>query len=220
MSRTPTQRPERTTTSADGAANRHSTGARAVGDEPHRKRRMGWLWWLVGLLAVAAIAALLLGLFGGDDDPKTSSKPAGQSGQSAGSSNGGGTAAAGTLAAGGTTLLPVPSGGLGGAAGQDAQGRAVVVQSVVKGQEDPNALEGFWVGTSKQDRVYVEWGGDVGTDEADYQPKVGEKVNFTGPVRAAPQKPEKTLNLDAADAKLVRSQGGYVNADEVTPAGG
>ena len=92
------------------------------------------------------------------------------------------------------------------------------MQSVVKGQEDPNALEGFWVGSGKQDRVYVEWGGDVGSNEADYQPRVGEKVNFTGPVRAAPQKPEKTLNLNAADAKLVRSQGGYVNADEVTPA--
>src|SRR4051795_10504483 len=98
MSRTPTQRPERTTTSADGAADRHSTGARAVNGEPHRKRRMGWLWWLLGLLALAAIAALLLGLFGGDDDPKTSSKPAGQSGRSAGSSTTAG-AAGGTLTA-------------------------------------------------------------------------------------------------------------------------
>jgi hypothetical protein len=90
----------------------------------------------------------------------------------------------------------------------------------VRGQEDPNALEGFWVGSSAQDRVYVEWGGDVGADEATYRPKVGEKVNLTGPVRPAPEDPAQTLNLKAADADLVRSQGGYINADDVTPAGG
>src|SRR5688572_23572260 len=67
MSRTPTQRPERTTTGARAATDRHSTGARAIGGERHPKRRMGWLWWLLGLLALAAIAALLLGVFGGDD---------------------------------------------------------------------------------------------------------------------------------------------------------
>jgi len=93
------------------------------------------------------------------------------------------------------------------------------VQSVVRGQEDPDALEGFWVGSSEQDRVYVEWGGDVGSDEATYVPNVGEKVNLTGPVRPAPQDPERTLNLSAPEAELVSSQGGYVNADEVTPAG-
>ena len=102
--------------------------------------------------------------------------------------------------------------------GEVAQGRGVIVQSVVTGQENPDALEGFWVGSSQQDRVYVEWGGDVGANEADYVPKVEEKVNLTGPVRAAPQDPAQTLNLSPDDAQLVRSQGAYVNADEVTPA--
>ena len=62
--------------------------------------------------------------------------------------------------------------------------------------------------------------GDVGTDEATYLPKVGEKVNLTGPVRPAPEDPAQTLNLKAADADLVRSQGGYINAADVTPTKG
>jgi hypothetical protein len=219
MSRTPTQRPERTTTGARAAADGRSTGARALGGERHRKRRIGWLWWLLGLLALAAIAALLLGAFDGDDDTNAPAT-AGQNGQAAGTETGGGTAAAGALTAGGTNLLPVPDDGLSGAVGQDAQGRDVIVQSVIKGQEDPDAREGFWVGSGDQDRVYVEWGGDVGADEAAYQPRIGDKVNLTGPVHAAPQDPEQTLNLDGDDAQLVRSQGGYVNADNVTPASG
>jgi hypothetical protein len=219
MSRTPTQRPERTTTGARAAGDRHSTGARAVGGEPPAKRRMGWLWWLLGLLAVALIAALLIGLIGGDDS-ENAQNPAGQNDQTERTTAGGGTASSATLRAGGTSLLPVPSSGLGDTVGEVARARAVVVQSVVTGQENPDALEGFWVGSSEQDRVYVEWGGDVGANEADSQPTVGDKVSLTGPVHAAPQDPEQTLNLSADDAQLVRSQGAYVNADEVTPAGG
>jgi hypothetical protein len=162
---------------------------------------------------------LLLGVFGDDDDAEKAPSTASQNGQPAGT-DAGGTAAAGALSAGGTNLLPVPDGGLSGAVGQDAQGRDVTVQSVVKGQEDPDALEGFWVGSSEQDRVYVEWGGDVGADEADYLPEVEDKVKLTGPVHAAPQDPEQTLNLSPEDAQLVREQGAYVNADEVTPADG
>ena len=217
MSRTPTQRPERTTTGARAAADRHSTGARAIGGERHRKRPMGWLWWLLGLLALAAVAALLLGVFAGDDDADNAPSTASQNGQPAGTT---GTAAAGALTAGGTSLLPVPDGGLGSAVGQYAQGRDVTVQSVVQGQEDPDAREGFWVGSSEQDRVYVEWGGDVGANESDYQPNFGDKVNLTGPVHEAPQDPAQTLNLSGGDAQLVRSQGAYVNADDVTPGGG
>jgi hypothetical protein len=215
MSRTPTQRPERTTTGARAAADRHSTGARAIGGERHRKRPMGWLWWLLGLLALAAVAALLLGVFAGDDDADNAPSTASQNGQPAGT----GTAAAGALTAGGTNLLPVPDGGLSSAVGQDAQGRDVTVQSVVQGQEDPDAREGFWVGSSEQDRVYVEWGGDVGADEASFQPEVGQRVDLTGPVKAAPEKAARVLNLDKADAQLVKQQGAYVNAEDVTAAG-
>ena len=174
------------------------TGAHAAGEGPRRRRGLGWLWWLLGLLALAGIIALVLALAGGDGD---------DSGQ-----------AGGQLRAGDTQLLPVPAGGLGSLVGQRVEGRQVVVQSVVRGQEDPDALEGFWVGSSEQDRVYVEWGGDVGADEATYQPEAGQRVNLEGPVKAAPQEAARVLNLDGPDARLVEEQGAYVNADRVTAA--
>jgi hypothetical protein len=120
--------------------------------------------------------------------------------------------------AGGTSILPPPGGGLGDYVGEDATGKSVVVQSVVRNAEQNDTLEGFWVGSSAQDRVYVEWGGTVGSNEADYTPEVGEKVDLTGPVRPAPENPETALKLNAADAELVRTHGGFVNADEVAPA--
>jgi hypothetical protein len=199
-----------------------STGARAATGEPHRRRRLGWLWWLLGLLALAAVIAVLAGAFEGDDDGERSTAETQQQERSGaadaqGTTSGGGEA--GQLTAGGTSLLPIPTAGLSDFVGQDARGQSVRVLSVVSSAEDPEALEGFWVGTSDQDRTYVEWGGDVGTDEADYRPREGEQVNLTGPVRPAPEDPARTLNLSDADAELVRSQGAYINADSVTPTG-
>jgi len=66
------------------------------------------------------------------------------------------------------------------------------VQSVV---ED----EGFWVGSSALDRVYVEYGGDVGADETQgFAPEVGDTVDLTGELRPAPADPGKTLKRAAA----------------------
>ena len=148
---------------------------------------------LLGLLLAILLAVLLISLIGGDDDKSSSD--------------------AGQLTAGNASLLPPPAGGLSAQVGETVTGKDVVVQSV-------NGNEGFFVGSSTKDRVYVEWGGDVGVNESDYQPNVGDKVNLTGPVHAAPQDPEQTLNLSADDAQLVRSQGAYVNADDVNPSGG
>lgn len=205
------------------AGGRRSTGARAAGGGGGRKRRL--LPLLLGLLALLALAALLAALLSGDDDEQSAT----QSGQTQQQQDGGtaegqsgGTAAAGgegVLTASGDSVLPRDAARIGDAVGQRAEGKAVVVQSVVQNAEDPQALEGFWVGSSKQDRVYVEWGGDVGADEATYKPEVGQRVNLTGPVKAAPEKAARVLNLDAADARLVEQQGAYVNAEDVTQAG-
>ena len=81
--------------------------------------------------------------------------------------------------------------------------------------------EGFFVGTSEEDRVYVEFGGDVGETEQNsnsYDAKVGDVVNLTGPVRPAPAEPEQTLNLDAEDARVVEEQGAFINAETVEKA--
>jgi hypothetical protein len=167
---------------------------------------------------------LLAALLGGNDDEDSATQSGqAQQQQDAGANGGqsGGTAASGdgTLTASGDPVLPGDAARIGDAAGQTAEGKAVVVQSVVRNAEDPQALEGFWVGSSEQDRVYVEWGGDVGADEADFQPEVGQRVNLTGPVKAAPEEAARVLNLDEADARLVEQQGAYVNAEDVAAAG-
>lgn len=232
MARTPLEPRDRRTTHVRPATER-SAGARAATTDQHRRRRPAWLWWLLGLLALLAAAAILASTLGGDDD--SADRSTGQTQQQngdtgTGTADGQGTGAAGAtaddaanagrLTAGGASLLPAPSGGLSNYVGQNAQGTDLRVLTVVSNAEDPNALEGFWVGTSDQDRTYVEWGGDVGADEADYRPTEGETVNLAGPIRPAPENPAQTLNLNDADAAIVQSQGGYVNADTVTPAEG
>jgi hypothetical protein len=147
---------------------------------------------LLGLLLAILLAVLLISLIGGDDDESSSD--------------------AGRLTAGNATLLPPPAGGLSAQIGETAAGKDVVVQSV-------NGNEGFFVGSSTKDRVYVEWGGDVGEDEASrFQPQAGDKVNLTGPVQAAGAEQLGKLKLSEADAQLVRSQGAFVNADRVREA--
>ena len=148
---------------------------------------------LLALLLAALLALLLISLIGGDD-------------KSEGGSD------AGRLSAGGAQLLPPPSSGLSAEVGKTATGKDVVVQSA-------NGNEGFFVGSSRTDRVYVEWGGDIGKNEASkFQPKKGDKVNLTGPVQAAGAEQLRKLKLSAEDRELIRSQGAFVNADRVTEA--
>ena len=192
--------------SAAPASGARSAGAAGTG---HRRRGLGWLWALLGLLALGLLIAALAGAFSSGDD--------GRSGQGSSGTGAGAGTASGSLAAGGTALLPPRAGGLKSLVGKTATADDVVVQSVVQNAENPGTLEGFWVGSSATDRVYVEWGGDVGQAEADYRPKVGEHVRLTGPVRPAPKNPASALRLDADEAQLVRSQGGFVNADDVKP---
>jgi len=147
---------------------------------------------LLLLLLGALLAIALISMIGGDDDQ--------------------GSSDAGRLSAGGAQLIPAPANGLSSEVGKSATGRDVVVQSV-------NGNEGFFVGSSTKDRVYVEWGGDVGADEATFQPEVGQRVDLSRPVKAAPEKAARVLNLDKTDAQLVKRQGAYVNAEDVTAAG-
>ena len=188
-------------------------GATSAFDDDRKKRP----WWLLALLAVIAIIALILLLRAcGDDDGGDRAATTTETTQSVPDEAAPATpeGGAGTLTAGGTALLPVEAATLREAVGQDATGERVRVQEVVP-------EEGFFVGTSETDRVYVEFGGDVGETEEgsnSYEPAEGDEVNLTGPVREAPAEPEQTLNLDADDAALVREQGVYINADQVEPA--
>lgn len=201
-----------------GTSRGSSTGARAAGDDDGGGKKRGLLPLLLGLLVLLALALLLFFLLrGGDDDSESASSTATPSATAsatpAGGAAGGG---AGTLTAGGTELLPVPDATeLSSTAGEAATGEGVTVQSVVEGQ-------GFWVGTSETDRVYVELGGDIGEDEQpgqDVQVAKGDKVNLTGEVRPAPEEPGQTLSLSPSDGDLVTSQGIFVNAEDVEKAG-
>jgi hypothetical protein len=66
--------------------------------------------------------------------------------------------------------------------------------------------------------VYVEFGADVGEDETarDYTPSVGDTVDLRGEIRPAPEDPGRTLRLEAADANVVETQGGFINATNVS----
>jgi hypothetical protein len=205
------------------SASRRPRGAYTLGDgpPPKRRRKLGWLW-LLGLLLLAGIVALVLALtLGGDDKGKSQSGKSGSA--SSGATNGGGSGAAasgaggGRLTADGARMLPVPSSGLKRFIGKQAKGEDVIVLSRVRDPRDPKALDGVWVGSSAKDRVFVEWGGGVGPDEAKFLPKVGQHVNLEGPVRPAPKNPEKTLNLRPRNAQAVTRRGAYINADTVTP---
>lgn len=197
------------------------TGARAAGDDDGGGgRRKGLLWLLLGLLALVALALVLFLLLKGDDEKQGSTSKATPTASATpvddtanGKAN---PAAGGTLTAGGTDLLPVPNAtALTGTKGEAATGEGVTVQSVVPGQ-------GFWVGTSETDRVYVELGGDVGQDEQpgqDVKVAKGDKVTLKGEVRPAPEDPAQTLELSPSDGDLVSSQGIFVNAEDVSKAG-
>lgn len=204
-------------------------GAHAMGGG--RKKGGGWLkWLLLGLLA-AALLALIIGLVSCGDDEDEAAAPAAATqaegaaegaadeagGAASGAADEAGDAAgeagagAGALTAEGQDILPTDV-DIAGRIDQQATGEAVTVQSVTD--------SGFFVGTSAQDRRFVEWGGDVGDDEADqtFRPKVGDKVNLQGPLKEAPENPAQTLDLPEDEAALVSEQGAYVNADRVEPA--
>ena len=181
----------RETTYGAGTPRTDRSGARRVeGRSGGGLRKL--LPLLLGLLLAALLAVLLISLTGGDDDNSSSD--------------------AGQLTAGNAQLLPPPAGGLSAQVGQTATGKDALVQSV-------NGNEGFFVGSSTKDRVYVEWGGDIGENEASrFQPQQGDKVNLTGPLQAAGPAQLRKLKLSEADAQLVRSQGAFVNADRVRQA--
>ena len=183
-----------------GTRKSRDTGAVALGGQDERKRGGGWLKWLLPLALLAALAIVLIALLGGGDDDRATT------------GTGTGTSA-GAITAGGTTLHGDDPGTLTGAIGEQATGQDVRVLSVIKGV-------GFWVGTSQQDRMFVEYGSKAGGDETQqtFQAKVGQRVNLAGPVQKAPADPEQTLRISGQDAQRVTEQGAFINADRVSGA--
>lgn len=130
----------------------------------------------------------------------------------------GATAAPGAgsaLTAGSRSLLPVPPREeLASLTGNEVVGRGAPVQAVV-------ADEGFWVGTSATDRIFVfltpAARGTAGESPFTVQP--GQRADLTGTLRALSGEPNSLGVDDAEGASTLRSQGHYVEARSVRLSG-
>jgi hypothetical protein len=194
--------------SADGAS------APAAPSRPHlppvqsstdsrrrRKAPLAWLpWLLLGLLVLTLLAAALLARAAGGgpaaERATVGAQPAAASGA--------------PLSAGGTDLLNAPGGRLGALTGERAAGTARV-ESVV-------ADEGFWVGTDATRRVFVLLTPQArrSAGESAFQVQPGQTVSLEGTVKASsPEFAQAAGVTDAEGARLLVTQGGYVEATEV-----
>ena len=213
-----------------------------------RKAPLGWLpWALLGLLALLVAATLLVINAVDDDGPDGAAGDTlgqvgsggsgidGQDGDGAiagteegtaeeGSSESGASAApdaqasagaaGGSLTADGQDLLAAAAGGsLADRAGQAVTGTATV-ESVVSD-------EGFWVGSSAEERVFVFLTPEArqSQGESGFQVTAGQTVQLEGAVTALQESPEVAEGVEAAEgADQLTSQGAYVRADSVTLA--
>ena len=181
-----------------------SVGARPIG-EPVKKR--GLAAWLIPLLLVVAgvvILLLLLSQCGGSDSSSSGSTAAPGSApasvttssvpsptETAGGAGGG----AGTITAEGQRVLPLTGGSstsLSKYAGQKAVTTSVKVQSVP-------ADEGFWVGTGRSNRVWVQLTGKAG--ESPYKVKTGDSVTFTGKIIKNASGFARTVGVTASEGR-------------------
>lgn len=191
-------------------------------------------WWLLALLAIIAIIVLILLLSrcGSGDNTATgaaasatsaassatssagsatpsSTTPSGVATTTAPASPTGTGAGTGPLTVNGAGLLPLataaPDGTLTAFVGQTATSTGVTVQSVP-------ADEGFWVGTSATDRVWVQI---IGGGESPYKVTAGDKVDFTGTVVANATDFPATVGLTAADgAAQLTTQAAHIEVPQ------
>ena len=173
------------------------------------------------LLAVLVVAALLLSQCGSDDpeggsassQSSGSASDTGSASSSAGSSASRSTGATGAGTAGpivgadGTDVLaaagqPDAATALGGLVGQQVTATGAQVLFVP-------ADEGFWVGTSDQQRVWVQLTGEAG--ESPYQVAEGDTVDFEGAVVAHDGTFPATVGVDeASGAAQLTEQGAHL----------
>ena len=120
-------------------------------------------------------------------------------------------AGSGTLTANGAPLLPLsgsaPGGTLAPLVGQSATATGVTVQAVV-----PN--QGFWVGTSATDRVWVEL---PGSGQPPYPVMVGDRVCFTGPISPNPVNYPPLVGVTSPpDIAQLNTQAAHIDVDGKT----
>ncbi len=111
------------------------------------------------------------------------------------------------LTAAGEDLLTARGENLGFWVGDVVKGERLRVLSVV-------GARGFVVGTGETNRIYVEFG-TAGEDEVGPPPEVGDDVDLSGPLKAAPLEPERALDIAGEHAEIVRQRGAYVDAQRL-----
>lgn len=197
--------------SSPGNAPGSRPDAAPAGGGPTRPR---WLVpLLIGLVVLIALLLLLTRCGGDDDDASTSGPPASATAAAAvpsaavtssPTSAAGPPGEAGTVTTGGEDLMINPTAaGLKPYAGRPAVGTAVEVQSVP-------ADEGFWIGSSETDRLWIQLTDTGG--ESDYRVKPGDQVDFTATVTRAADGFAAETGLSAAEgADQLTEQGSYLS---------
>lgn len=178
------------------------------GERRRRKAPLAWLPWaaLAALLALLALA-LLAGTLGGSDDRAAT--------RGTGAPAAGGAAAAGAAGAltvaGADALADTRSvGRLSGSVGEAAVGRGVLVQQVV-------ADEGFWVGSSAAQRVFVFLTPEArrSAGESAFQVREGQRLDLNGTVADLGGDPSRFGVTDTEGARQLAQQRAYVRASQV-----
>lgn len=115
-----------------------------------------------------------------------------------------------SVVAGGRALLPLPGAGLASLAGQSAEGKGAVVQSVV-------ADEGFWVGTDTTNRIFVFLADEAKAAEGEspFQVKAGQRVDFSGTIKPIPDDLPPFGLEPAEGSEQLRQQGHYIELTKV-----
>lgn len=197
---------ERVRTTERRPATRTEGRGRCHEEDRRRKGGIPWWVWLLGLLAIGLILFMIFA--GGDSDGDAGS--VGTAGDETGGSGAGSTVAEGTLSAAGTDLLPVSSSGseLAQYEGEVVEGRAVTVESVV-------ADEGFWVGSSIQERVFVYLNLQ---DESGPDVDAGDQVDLSGTMTTVPEGFAESLGVTEEEgAGQLEQQGSYIEATQIEP---
>jgi hypothetical protein len=158
---------------------------------------------LLSLLALIA-ASLLLARCGSDDAKKSTASTTAAPTSASPADSAPVTAEQGTVTAAGTNLLGAANvRNLSSNNGERAVGRGVKVQSVP-------ADEGFWVGPSERDRLWVQLTGTHG--ESEYKVRESDTVDFSGTVTRVGQGYATKAGVTGAEgADQLTEQGFYLS---------
>ena len=150
----------------------------------------------------------------GSSDSGTDGGTTGTGPASSGTAGGGsGTSQGAALTADGEDLLAAAGSSLAARAGQAVTGTAQV-QSVVSD-------EGFWVGSSAQERVFVFLTPEArkSQGESGFTVTAGQTVQLRGAMTALAQAPQAAEGITAEEGRAqLEQQGAYVRADAVSLA--